>query len=168
MKRKCMALVLVLATVFVLAALSWLMPLSKTSQAAPAPSSDASFKGKVLLISTSNTWTIPFVLESVQLQKIGNHYWLTGNGVDSGPMVRLYKGRTVRLQMEHIVSITEFDDPKEAKKALASGGAMPFGVGMPTGLAPYAPATESAPTTPAPAAFPPEREKGLPPPAQKK
>jgi hypothetical protein len=37
------------------------------------------------------------------------------------------KGRTVWLPMENIVTITEFDDLKEAKKAMESGAGNPFG-----------------------------------------
>jgi hypothetical protein len=145
MNRRWMPLILVVA-VFVLASIDWLAP-SKTSQAAPAPSGEVSFKGKVLLVSTTNVYTGQFVLENVHVQKIGDRYWLTGKGADSGPIGRLFKGRTVRLQMDHIVTITEFDDLKDVKKALESGTAtMIGGYGA---VVPSAPSAE--PLLPAPA-----------------
>ena len=129
MKRRCLPLILVVSAVLVLASLGWLVPLSKTSQAAPAPSNDVSFKGKVLLVNTSNMMMPAFLLEKAQVQKIGDRSWLMGKGASDGRMGGWYKGRTLRLNMEHIVSITEFDEIKDAKKALESGGGMPFGNG---------------------------------------
>ncbi|MHB1423631.1 MAG: hypothetical protein ACYC3I_10645 [Gemmataceae bacterium] len=119
MNRKRMSLVLTLTTAVVAAALGWLLPLSKNSQAAPVPSSEASFKGKLLLVNTINAEH--FLLEKVQLQKIGERSWLVGKGAAENKRDGWYKGRTVRLQMEPIVSITEFDDIKDANKALEQG-----------------------------------------------
>jgi hypothetical protein len=146
MNRKRM--VLALAAVLVLASLGWLMLPSKTSQAAPSPSGDTALKGKVLLVNTSNMSA--FLLEKTQVQKIGEHSWLMGKGAADGRMGGWYKGRTVRLRMEHIVSITEFDELKDGKKALESGGGTPFG---PYGV-PVEATTPSA-VPPAPAAPPP-------------
>jgi hypothetical protein len=140
-------MVLVLAAVLVLASLGWLLPLSKTSQAAPVPSGDAAFKGKVLLVHTNNMMSV-FLLEKAQVQRIGDHSWLMGKGVAEGRMGDWYKGRTVRLRMEHIVSITEFDELKDAKKALESGGGMPFGGGYAVPVGEAVPATSSAPSAP--------------------
>src|SRR5690242_2834784 len=120
-------LVLALAAVLVFALLGWLVPLSRDSQAAPAPSTDAAFKGKALLVNLSNTMPSTFLLEKAQVQKIGDHSFLVGKGTADGRIGGWYKGRTVRLQMEHIVSITEFDDLKDAKKALESGGGTVIG-----------------------------------------
>jgi hypothetical protein len=155
MNRKRMSWILSLAAVVVLASLGWLVSLSRTSQAAPAPSADAAFKGKVLLVNTSGYQ--PFLLEKAQVQRIGDHPWLTGKGVAEGRMGGWYKGRTVWLRMEHVVSITEFDDVKEAKKAMQSGGGMPFGgYGVPVaGPDGDAPATTPVPAPPAPAVAPP-------------
>jgi hypothetical protein len=169
MDRRRLPLVVGLATVILLASLCWLSPLSRTSQAAPAPSGESSFKGKVLHVST--TQMSLFLLENAQVQKIGEHSWLVGKGAADGRMGSWYKGRTVRLQMEHIVSITEFDDLKEAKKALESGGATPIGGGgygislevdrpVPPGVAP-APAVP-APVAPAPAVPPPAAPQDVP------
>lgn len=144
---RCVRLVLALTAVFVLVSLGWLVPLLKTSQAAPAPSSDAAFKGKVLLVNTDNMimMTTAFLLEKAHVQKIGDHSFLVGKGAVEGRIGSWYKGRSVRLQMEHIVSITEFDDLKDAKKALESGGVTIIGGG-------YTPAAPS--TAPVPADVP--------------
>ena len=125
MDRRRLPLVFGLTTTVLLVSLSWLSPLSRTSQAAPVPSGETSFKGKVLHVST--TQMSLFLLENAQVQQIGEHSWLVGKGAADGRLGGWYKGRTVRLRMEHIVSITEFDDLKEARKALESGGGMPFG-----------------------------------------
>lgn len=129
MNRKRISLVLAVAAVLVLSTLCWLPPWSRTSQAAPAPSGEATFKGKVLLVST-NHLSATFLLEKAQVQKIADRSFLVGKGASSGKMADWYKGRTVRLQLEHIESITEFDDVKEAKKALESGAGSPFGGGV--------------------------------------
>jgi hypothetical protein len=113
-------LILASAAVFVSASLYWLVPMSRTGQAAPVPSEDAPFKGKVLLVYTNGMMPV-YLLEKAQVQKMGDHSWLTGKGAGDGRMVSPYKDRTVRLQMAHIVSITEYDDLKDAKKALESG-----------------------------------------------
>jgi hypothetical protein len=140
-----MPLILALAAELVLAALGWLVPLSRNSQAAPAPSSDAAFKGKRLLVSTTMMST--FLLEKAQVQKIGDHSFLVGKGKEEGRIGGWYKDRTVRLQMEHVVSITEFDDLKDAKKALESGGGTIMYPGVPLEAAP-AGETLTPPTTP--------------------
>lgn len=123
------SVVLALAAVPVVAALGWLVPLSRDGQAAPAPSSDASLKGKLLLVNTNNMMTSSFLLEKTNVQKIGDHTFLVGKGAAEGRMGAAYKDRIVRLQMDHIVSITEFDDLKDAQKAMRSGGGSPFGIG---------------------------------------
>lgn len=158
---RCLRLVLALAPVLVLAALGWLLPLSRNSQAAPAPSGDASLKGKVLLVNTNNMMTSAFLLEKTQVQKIGDHSFLVGRGAAEGRMGVWYKGRTVRVQMEHIVSITEFDDLKDAKKAMESGGVTVIGGGYAPVIA--APAPDApAPPLPAVAPVPPAPPKDLP------
>lgn len=117
MNRKSMSVVLAFVAVLVVAALGWLLPLARNSQAAPAPSSDAAFKGKVLLVSTTNMMSM-FLLEKAQIQRIGDRSWLVGKGAGlDGGNVGPYKGRTVRVQMEHIVSITEYDSLKDFEKA---------------------------------------------------
>src|SRR5579875_1250863 len=123
-----MSVVLALAAILIVAAVGLLVPLTRDTQAAPAPSSDASLKGKVLLVHTSNMMTSAFLLEKTNVQKIGDRSFLVGKGAAEGRMAGWYKERTVRLQMEHIVSITEFDDLKEAQKAMQSGGGSPFGI----------------------------------------
>jgi hypothetical protein len=124
MKRRCMPLILVLAAVLVLASIGWLA-LSKTSQAAPTPSGETSFKGKVLLVSTSSMNF--FLLEKAQAEKMGGQSWLMGKGASDRLPAGWYKGRIVRIRMEQVVSITEFDDLKEAHKALESGAGRMFG-----------------------------------------
>lgn len=124
-----MSVVLALAAIPIVATIGWLVLLSRDSQAAPAPSSDASLKGKVLLVNTSNMMNSAFLLEKTHVQKIGDHSFLVGKGAAEGRMGAAYKDRIVRLQMEHIVSITEFDDLKDAQKAMQSGGRSPFGSG---------------------------------------
>ena len=145
---KCVRLVLAIAAVFVLASLGWFVPLSKTSQAAPAPSSDTAFKGKLLIVHTNNMMTPGFLLEKVQLQKIGDHSFLVGKGVAEGGNVGWYKGRTVRVQMDHIVSITEFDNLKDLEKGaqttIIGGGYAPV-------LPSTAPVPVEVPATPLPA-----------------
>jgi hypothetical protein len=89
------------------------------------PAADIGFKGKVLLVNTSNMSA--FLLEKANLQKEGIHFYLVGTGVAEGRMMGWTKGRTVRLLMKHIVAITEFDDLKEAKKAMESAAGNPFG-----------------------------------------
>jgi hypothetical protein len=120
-----MPLVLAAAVALILASIAWLLPLTRSTQAAPAPSADASFRGKVLLVSLNNMSV--YLLEKAQLQKMGDQSCLVGKGAAEGKMAGWYKGRTVWLRMEHVVSITEFDDVKDAQKALESGGAGPFG-----------------------------------------
>lgn len=111
-----MPLVLTLTAILAVAAIGWLVPLSRDGQAAPAPSSDAAFKGKVLLVYTTNMMA-SFILEKAQIQRIGDRSWLVGKGADlDGGNVGPYKGRTVRVQMEHIVSIAEFDNLEDFKK----------------------------------------------------
>ncbi|HTU21291.1 MAG TPA: hypothetical protein VMG10_24770 [Gemmataceae bacterium] len=146
MNRKRMVLAVV--AVLVLAALGWLVSLSKTSQAAPVPSADAAFKGKVLFVQAGGGMMPSFfLLEKAQMQKIGDRSCLVGKGAADGPLVGWHKGRTVWLPMEQIVSITEFDDAKDAKKFFKSGGG-----GMPIGM--YAPVGEPLPTTSAPGTVP--------------
>jgi hypothetical protein len=155
MNRKRMSLVLASAVALGVAVLGWLVPLSRNSLAAPAPSSDASLKGKVLLVHTSNMMMGTFLLEKTHVQKMGEHSFLVGKGAAEGRMRAWYKERTVRLQMEHIVSITEFDDLKEAQKALQSGGGMPFGIGGYSGVdLPPAAAPQAVPVAPPPPAPP--------------
>ena len=127
MNRRRMPLALTLVAVVVLASLGWLVPLLRNSQAAPAPASDASFKGKVLLVKTTDMMMGTFLLEKAQVQRMGEHSWLMGKGAADSRMGGWYKDRTVRLQAEHIVSITEFDDLKDAMKAFESGGMMGIG-----------------------------------------
>lgn len=131
--------------------LYWLASWSRTSQAAPAPSSDAAFKGKVLLVSTNDMMTVPCLLEKAQVLKLGEHSFLVGEGAMDGDMGDWYKGRIIRLPMEHIVSITEFDDLKEAKKAFG-GGRGGFG----------APVVPRPGVSCAPADLPPSPAAGLP------
>jgi hypothetical protein len=162
MNRKRTSLLLALGAVLTLSTLAWHAPLLRTSQAAPAPSGDATFKGKVLLVHTSNMMTTPFLLEKVQVQKIGDRSFLVGKGAADGRLGDWYKGRTARLQLEHIVSIIEFDDLQDAKKALESGGGMPFGGPVP------AVAVEAAGPVPAlPAAPAPPQAVPPPPPAKR-
>ena len=135
MNRKRM--VLAVAAVLVLAALGWLVSLSKTSQAAPVPSGDAAFKGKVLFVQAGgNLMSSFFILEKAQVQKIGDRSCLVGKGAADGPIFVSHKGRTVWLPMAHIVSITEFDDAKEAKKALKGVSSMIVGPGEPLPVTP--------------------------------
>jgi hypothetical protein len=118
MKRKVIPLVLTMAAVVILASLFWLSPLSRTSQAAPVPSGEAAFKGKVLLVHTSNMMAV-FLLEKAQVQKVGDCSWLVGKGAIEDAS---YTGRTIWLRMEHIVAILEYDDLKQGRKALESSG----------------------------------------------
>lgn len=154
MNRRRMPLVLALVVVFALASLALFMPLSRDSQAAPAPSSDAVFKGKVLLVSTTNMMTGAFLVEKAQVQKIGDHSFLVGKGAADARIGGWYKDRTIRLQMEHVVSITEFDDLKDAKKAMEAGGVTVMGgIFGPAAekLVPIGASTPVAPPLPAPA-----------------
>ncbi|HEY7326686.1 MAG TPA: hypothetical protein VH592_03535 [Gemmataceae bacterium] len=151
MNLKRMPLVLSLVAVLVLASLGWLVALSRNSQAAPAPSSDAAFKGKVLLVNPNNIHMSAFLLEKVQVQKIGDHSFLIGKGVSDSQMGSWYKDRTVRLQMEHVVSITEFDDLKAARKAMESGGeTMLYLAHPPTPIPTEPPPAGAAPVPPPP------------------
>lgn len=160
MKSRRICLVLVLAAVLGLSSLSWLVPLSRTSQAAPAPSAEAAFKGKVLLVNMNTMMTAPLLLEKAQVQKLGEHSFLVGKGATDGKMAGWYKGRTVRLQMAHIVSITEFDDLKEAKKALESGAGTTIGAPVYVG--------EAVPPSPAGEPLVPAGAAPVPPPAPAK
>jgi hypothetical protein len=131
MNRRRMPLVLTLAAVIVVASLYWCLSPSRSSQAAPAPSSDDAFRKKVLLVHTSSMMSA-FILEKAQIRKIGDQFWLVGTGAADGRTHGWNKGRNVSLSMDHIDSITEFDQLADAKKALESGGGMPFGGhGMP-------------------------------------
>lgn len=148
MNSRRMPLILALAAVFVVFSLSYLVPLTRNSQAAPAPSGDAAFKGKLLVVQTNSLTATAFLLEKAQVQKIGDRSFLVGKGVEvEGGNVGWCKGRTVRVQMEHIVSITEFDHLKDFEKAskttIIGGG-------------PYAPAAVTpAPVVPSPPYSPP-------------
>jgi hypothetical protein len=150
MNRKRVSLLLALAVVLTLSALAWHESLSRTSQAAPAPSGDAAFKGKVLLVNTNNMMTTPFLLEKVQVQKIGDRSFLVGKGAADGRLGDWYKGRTARLQLEHIASIIEFDDLQDAKKTLQSGGGTPFGGAAPGVAVEAAAPVQALPAAPAP------------------
>jgi hypothetical protein len=128
MNRRRMPLVLAFAAVLVLGSLGWLVSLSKTSQAAPVPSSDAAFKGKVLLVHSSNMRPA-FLLEKAQVQRIGDRSCLVGKGTADDDVFSWWRGRTVWIPMEHIGSITEFDDVKQATEAVKRlGGGVPFGI----------------------------------------
>jgi hypothetical protein len=81
----------------------------------------------VLLVNTTIMMTGTLLLEKAQVQKIGDHSFLVGKGAADARMGGWYKDRTVRLQMEHVVSITEFDDLKDAKKAMEAGGVTVMG-----------------------------------------
>jgi hypothetical protein len=138
MNSRRLPFILALAALLILAALGWIVPLLRTTQAAPAPAADAAFKGKLLLVSTINMST--FLLEKAQLQRIGDQTWLMGKGAADGRATGWSKGRTVWVYKEHIVAITEFDDLKEAKKAMESGAGSPYGIIAPVPLeAPSAP-----------------------------
>lgn len=116
MKRRCMPLILVLAAVLVLTSIGWLAP-SKTSQAEPMPSGKDSFKGKVLLVFTGRFNY--FLIEKAQVETRGGQSWLMGKGAASDwRRAGWYKGRTVRIRMEQIESIIEFDDLKKAEESL--------------------------------------------------
>lgn len=150
-------LVLALIAVFAVAGLGWLMPSSRNSQAAPAPapSGDTAFKGKIVLVNTDKMMTMSnFLLEKVQVQRLGDRSFLVGKGAAEGRMGAGYKDRTVRINVEHIVSLIEFDDVKEATKALQSGRMTVYGGGY-GGFAPTA--------TPVPIAIPGERQLPKPP-----
>ncbi len=157
MNPRRMPLILALAAVFIVAALCWLVPLSKTSQAAPASSGEAAFKGKVLLINTSGMMRPSvFILDKAQVRKIGDQPCLVGKGAGDGPMLGWDKGRTVWLSMKHIVSITEFDDVKDASKAMKSGGPIIIGGG---GYGAIQAVPAEAPLTPLPATTPARPQK---------
>src|SRR5262245_947031 len=128
MKTRRLSFLLALVVVLLITSLYWLVPLSRTSQAAPAP--DTAFRGKVLLVNTKTMSA--FLLEKAQVRKLGDQSCLVGKGAEEGQMMGWAKGRSMWLPMENIVTITEFDDLKEAKKAMESGAANPFGgFGMP-------------------------------------
>jgi hypothetical protein len=118
MIRRRLRLIFALAAVSLFATLCWLAPLPKTTQAAPAPSGDTLFKGKVLLVHRSNMMGV-FLLEKAQMQKMGDCSWLVGKGAADDSSA---KGRTVWLRMESIVAIIEYDNLKDAKKALELSG----------------------------------------------
>lgn len=156
-----MPLVLALVVALVVTALSWLASW-RNSQAAPAPavSSDTAFKGKLVLVNTDKAMMMMsnFLLEKVQVQRIGDRSFLVGKGAAEGRMGAGYKDRTVRINVEHIVSIIEFDDVKEATKALQQSGGMTMYGGGYGGFAPTTP--------PVPVAIPGDRAipKAPPPP----
>ena len=161
MKIRRLSFLLALTAVLVIASLSWLVPLNRTSQAAPAPAADTAFKGKVLLVNTKTMSA--FLLEKAQVHKLGDHSCLVGKGAEEGQMMGWAKGRTIWLPMENIVTITEFDDLKGAKKAMESGGANPFGgFGMPVPI--QTPKTAPAGGKGGPPTAPPGSDKGGPPP----
>jgi hypothetical protein len=149
MKTRRLSFLLALAAVLVIASLYWLVPLSRTSQAAPAPAADTPFKGKVVLVNTKTMSA--FLLEKAQVQKLGDQSLLVGKGAAEGQMMGWAKGRTVWLPMENIVTITEFDDLKEAKKAMESGAGNAFGgLGLPVLETPKtAPPGDTVPPPPA-------------------
>ena len=155
MKTRRLSFLLALAAVLIIASLYWLVPLSRTSQAAPAPAADTAFKGKVVLVNTKTMSA--FVLEKAQVHKLGDQSCLVGKGAEEGQMMGWAKGRTMWLPMENIVTLTEFDDLKEAKKAMESGGANPFGgFGVPVPI--------NGPKTPPPGVkVPPPPNVDLPP-----
>ncbi len=147
MNRRRISLALALTAVFILAAIGWFVPLSRRSEAAPAPSGDAAFKGKVLIVNTTANFMIPsFLLEKAQVQKLGDHTFLVGKGAADDKVRGWYKGQTVRPQMEHILSVIEFDDLKDARKALESGGGIMVGPAALEG-APLVPAGEALPSS---------------------
>jgi hypothetical protein len=157
MNRRRLSFLVASVAVLVVASLCWLAPLTRTTQAAPAPSGDAAFKGKILLVNTQSMYT--FLLEKAQIQKMGEQTFLMGKGAADGKIMGWCKGRTVRLRMEQIVAITEFDDIKDAKKALESGGGGlfgPYGITLPAVEA-TAPGTAPVPAPPGGEAVPPAK-----------
>lgn len=161
LRRMPLSLVLAAAAVLVLASLGWLLPMSRNSQAAPAPSSDGAFKGKVVLVNTDKVMMGVFLLEKAHVQKLGDRSFLVGKGPSDNRMGSWYKDRTVRLQMDHVVSITEFDDVEDATKAMQSGGAGPMGMGMGgfgaiQGATIVRPARQAIPGAPPPPPHPPK------------
>lgn len=151
MNPRRLSFLLALTAVLVIASLYWLVPLSRTSQAAPVPAADTAFKGKVLLVTTSSMST--FLLEKAQVHKLGDQSCLVGKGAAEGRVMGWAKGRTMWLRMEHIVAITEFDDLKDAKKALESGAGNPFG-----GIAMPGPVVVPGTTTPGNKVPPPPKD----------
>lgn len=108
------------AAILVLASVCWIAPLYRSSRAAPAPAADGNFKGKKLLVH-SQAWGV-YAVEEAHLRKLGDHSWLMGKGIGGNSSLAWQKGKTISIQMEHIVSISEFDNLKDLKTALESGG----------------------------------------------
>ena len=85
MKTRRPFFLLTLVVVLVIASLYWLVPQSRTSQEEPVQAADIGFKGKVLLVNTSNMSA--FLLEMANVQKVGIHSCLVGKGVAEGRMM---------------------------------------------------------------------------------
>jgi hypothetical protein len=157
MNRRRVSLVCACAAVLVVASVCWIAPLHRSSQAAPAPAADGSFKGKLLFVQTQANSS--FTLEDAHFRKMGDRSWLVGKGLGGSPLVEWQKGKTVSIQMDHIVSITEFDNLQELKKAIESGG---WGGGQGYGAIPATvPAVTPTPALPGSAPVP---AQPLPPP----
>jgi hypothetical protein len=119
-RRFAMALILALPLVFGYC----LLPLMRTSTAAPVAPEDAPFKGKVLVVTMESKATLP--LEHARIRKLGDRAFLVGKGCDERHPANWTKGQIVWIPMNRVEMIVEFESVEEMKKAVqASQQAIP-------------------------------------------
>jgi hypothetical protein len=144
------ALVVVIGLSFVI------VPRTPQAVAAPAPDTEAGFRGKVLLIRSGYGMEV-HILEQVRVRQFGAQAFLLGKVVESTGSRDSLKGKTLWLNMMGITQMIECADVAAAKKTLKGlprmgGYAVPVYEGVPAATPP---AVAPAPVLPAPATLPP-------------
>lgn len=124
------ALSLCLVFIFVLSSLmkTGTSVLAQTDTAALAPTPNAPFKGKVVVVTFaygSNQNTL--ALEQVQVHQLGDRYFLVGKGVDEGNIPFWIKGQMTWVPMNSVTTLSEMDSVEEMRaKSRASQKGVPF------------------------------------------
>jgi hypothetical protein len=92
-----------------------LSSLTKTSVAAPAPTQNDHFKGKVVFVTLASQHCL--LLDHVCVRKIGEQNFLVGMANKEGLPGNWIKGRTEWIPMTQVELIVEFDSVEQMKKA---------------------------------------------------
>lgn len=92
-----------------------LSSLSKSSTAAPAPTENLPFKGKLVYVNLTSQNAI--LLEHVQVRKLGEDYFLVGKANKEGLPGSWIKDRMEWIPMKQIELIVEFESVEQIKQA---------------------------------------------------
>lgn len=118
MNTRRFSLVLAFTIVSATVLLCELLPLTRSSTAAPAPAAETNFKGKMLLIMMESRSA---VIEDVRVRKLGVRNFLVGKGVDDGREGNWAKGQILWIPLDRITMMTEFDNKEAMMKAMQEG-----------------------------------------------